>query len=461
MSGSDPGAPMAAQILFLFILTLINAFFAAAEMAVVSVNKNKIKGFAQEGNRRAIVLQDLLEEPNRFLSTIQVAITLAGFLASASAAVGMSDDLGAVLSSWGIPYGNKIAVVLVTLILSYVTLVLGELYPKRIALQHSEFIAMMVARPIVFISGLTKPFVWFLSLSVNLLLRLTRQKVDLDDEEFSEDEIMSMLEVGQESGVLKEEGKKMINSIFAFDDKLAYEVMTPRTDVFSIDINDPAEEYIDELMELRYSRIPVYDDDSDRILGILNIKDYLIKARVDGFESVDIREIIRKPYMIPETKNIDSLFFEMQQTKQQIAILIDEYGGFSGIVTMEDIIEEVMGDIDDEYDAEEPKIEAVDDSTFLIDGVMDLDDINEELGTHLESDNSETLGGFLIDILGEIPDEDEDIDRVIEFGNYIFRIESVKDRRIERVKLCILPEEEGSQEDVLEENEQERQNFRQ
>lgn len=456
MSASDPGAPLAAQILFLFILTLINAFFAAAEMAVVSVNKNKIKGFAQEGNRRAIVLQTLLEEPNRFLSTIQVAITLAGFLASASAAVGMSDDLGAVLSSYGIPYGNKIAVVLVTLILSYVTLVLGELYPKRIALQHSEFIAMMSARPIVFISRLTKPFVWFLSLSVNMLLRITRQKVDLDDEEFSEDEIMSMLEVGQESGVLKEEGKKMINSIFAFDDKLAYEVMTPRTDVFSIDINDPAEEYIDELMELRYSRIPVYDDDSDRILGILNIKDYLIKARVDGFESVDIREIIRKPYMIPETKNIDSLFFEMQQTKQQIAILIDEYGGFSGIVTMEDIIEEVMGEIDDEYDTEEPKIEAVDDSTFLIDGVMDLDDINEELGTCLESDNSETLGGFLIDILGEIPDEDEDIDRVIEFGNYIFRIESVKDRRIERVKLCILPEEESAQEDGSEENEQER-----
>ena len=444
----DPSSStsLAVQIIFLFVLILINAFFALAEMSIVSANKNKIKVLAQDGNKKAVLLQKLLEEPNKFLSTIQVAITLAGFLASASAAVALSDDLGAFLTKFGIPYGNQIAVVLVTMILSYITLVLGELYPKRIALQHSETIAMMVVKPLIVMSKITKPFVWLLSVSVNLLLRLTRQSVDVEDEEFSEDEVMSMLEVGQETGVLKEEGKKMINAIFDFDDKLAYEIMTPRTEVFLIDINDTPDEYLDELMELKYSRIPVYDDDLDNIIGILHIKDYFMKARDDGYEGVDIRSILRKPYFVPESKNIDSLFRDLQRTRNNIAILIDEYGGFSGIVTMEDIIEEIVGEIEDEYDEEESEIEKVDDQIYIISGFTSLDDINEEIGTNLESENSETIGGFLIDILGEIPDDDEREQRVIEYGNLVFKILSVKERRIEKVELFILPEETEEQE---------------
>ena len=255
-----------------------------------------------------------------------------------------------------------------------------------------------------------------------------------------------MLEAGRASGELKEEGKKMITSIFAFDDLLAYEIMTPRTNVFAIDINAPTEEYIDELMELRYSRIPVYEDDSDDIIGILYIKDYLIKAREEGFDNVDIRPILRKPYFVPETKNIDSLFMELQATKQHIAILIDEYGGFSGIVTMEDIIEEIMGDIDDEYDEGDPEIQKVSDDTYLVDGSMDIDDINEELDTKLESETSETIGGFIIDILGEIPDED-DIGKTVEFENYRFTIDSVNDRRIEQITMQILPIPDEEDED--------------
>lgn len=446
MPDPSPSTSLAVQIIFLFVLILINAFFALAEMSIVSANKNKIKVLAQDGNKKAVLLQKLLEEPNKFLSTIQVAITLAGFLASASAAVALSDDLGAFLTKFGIPYGNQIAVVLVTMILSYITLVLGELYPKRIALQHSETIAMMVVKPLIVMSKITKPFVWLLSVSVNLLLRLTRQSVDVEDEEFSEDEVMSMLEVGQETGVLKEEGKKMINAIFDFDDKLAYEIMTPRTEVFLIDINDTPDEYLDELMELKYSRIPVYDDDLDNIIGILHIKDYFMKARDDGYESVDIRSILRKPYFVPESKNIDSLFRDLQRTRNNIAILIDEYGGFSGIVTMEDIIEEIVGEIEDEYDEEESEIEKVDDQIYIISGFTSLDDINEEIGTNLESENSETIGGFLIDILGEIPDDDEREQRVIEYGNLVFKILSVKERRIEKVELFILPEETEEQE---------------
>ena len=261
-----------------------------------------------------------------------------------------------------------------------------------------------------------------------------------------EEEVMSILEAGQESGVLKEEGKKMINSIFALDDKLAYEIMTPRTDVFVIDIEDPPEEYVDDLMKLRYSRIPVCQGETDNIIGILNIKDYLIQAWEKGFESVDIASILRTPYFVPETKNIDALLFELQKMKQQIAILIDEYGGFSGIVTMEDIIEQVVGDIDDEYDEEEEIIDKVDDHIYLVDGDVSLEDLDEELGIDLTSETSETIGGFLIDMLGEIPDEN-DVGRIIEFENYQFKIMAIQDRRIERVKIYILDPAEQEAED--------------
>ena len=318
-------------------------------------------------------------------------------------------------------------------------LILGQFFSRKLALQHDEDIALKCIPVLEVISTLLRPVTFILMLCSNILLKLFRQETDVVDGSFSEEEVMSMLEVGQESGVLKEEGRKMINSIFAFDDKLAYECMTPRTDVFMIDIDDPIEEYLDDLMTLRYSRIPVYREDSDNIIGILNVKDYFRQAREDSFETVAIEPILRKAYFVPETKNIDSLFFELQKMKQQIAILIDEYGGFSGIVTMEDIIEQVMGDIDDEYDEEEEIIDKVDDNIYLVDGDVNLDDLNEELGINLQSENSETIGGFIIDLLGEIPDEN-DIGRIVKFENYELKIMAVHDRRIERVKIYILEE---------------------
>lgn len=238
----------------------------------------------------------------------------------------------------------------------------------------------------------------------------------------------------------------MINSIFAFDDKLAYEVMTPRTDVFTIDIEDPQEEYINELMELRYSRIPVFEDDSDNIIGILNIKDYLIAAWSNGFENINIRDILRKPYFVPESKNIDDLFRDLQNSKQHIAILIDEYGGFSGIVTMEDLVEEIMGDIADEFDDAEEYLTKLDDNTYILDGLISLYDLNDYLDLQLESENSETLGGFLLEKLGEIPEENLAEYPVIEADNLCFKIEAVNDRRIEKVKLSITPKKEDSEE---------------
>lgn len=426
------------QIIILAVLILFNACFAAAETAISSVNKGRVKTLAQEGNRKAAVLSKFIEDPNKSLAAVHVVITLVGFFASAKAAADFGDIAAGMLEDLGVPCSSGIAMFIIVLVLSFFMLAFGMFFPKRIATLHSERIALAAARPVRAFSVILKPFVWLLSVLVTILLKIFRQKTDVSDGEYSEDDVVSMLEAGQEKGELKEEGKKMITSIFEFDDLLAYEVMTPRTEVFSIDINAPTEEYIDELMELRYSRIPVYEDDSDNIIGILHIKDYLIKAREEGFDNVDFRSILRKPYFVPETKNIDSLFVELQTEKQHIAILIDEYGGFSGIVTMEDIIEEIVGDIDDEYDEEETEFQKISDDTYVIDGSMDLDDLDEELGVDLESENSETLGGFIIDILGEIPDEN-DVGNEIIFENYVFKIDSIKDRRIEKITMKILP----------------------
>ncbi|MBR5516722.1 MAG: HlyC/CorC family transporter [Firmicutes bacterium] len=313
-------------------------------------------------------------------------------------------------------------------------IVLGQYFPHKVAIQHAEGIVRKNEKIMNGLATFFSPITVVLMFVTNIFLRLFRQETQVEEDIFSEEEVMSMIQAGKESGVLKEEGTKMINSIFAFDDKLAYEIMTPRTDVFSIDIEDPVDEYIDELMKLRHSRIPVCKGDSDNIIGILHIKDYLIKARETKFENVDIESILRKAYFVPDTKNIDSLFIELQKTKQQIAILIDEYGGFSGIVTVEDIIEQVMGNIDDEYDEEEEIIDKVDDNLYLVDGDVSIDDLDEELGIELVSENSETIGGFIIDILGEIPDE-HDVGRVVEFEDYKFKIMSIEERRIKRVKI--------------------------
>ena len=251
------------------------------------------------------------------------------------------------------------------------------------------------------------------------------KKTDVDDSYFSEDKVMSMLDRGQESGEIKEEGRKMIDSIFEFDDLLAYEIMTPRTDVFMFDLDDDRSEYFEELMELTHSRIPVYKGDPDN--------------------NVDIKKLLRPAYFVPETKNIDSLFRELQIEKQHLAILIDEYGGFSGIVSVEDIIEQIVGDIDDEFDEEDRIIEKVNDTTYIVDGNVYLDDLEEETGVELESETSETVGGFIIDLMGEIPREKVRY-KPISYEEYDFTILSVKDRRIEKIRIEKVEREEGSDE---------------
>ncbi len=430
-------------------LIIINAWFAAARKSISESNKTKLRELAEDGNSKAkAVLPVLDNSPVSKLST-RVLNVIIYMIYCLSCMFFLAMPLYRKLFyTWGLGHLTAAAVIafIVVFFVSLIFLMaLGEMLPRRIAMQHAEGVLMTTAGSIKALNVLLRPVTVCIAGLAILFLKLFRQRADLNDNEYSEEDIVDMLEAGQESGELKEEGKKMITGVFAFDDILAYEIMTPRTDVFAIDINDPPEEYIDELMSLKFSRIPVYEDDSDNILGILYIKDYLIQAREQGFDNVDIKSILRTPYFVPETKNIDSLFFELQRTKQQIAILIDEYGGFCGIVTMEDIIEEVMGDIDDEYDEEEQELTKIGENLYMVEGSTYLDDINEELGTNLESEDSETIGGFIIDMFGEIPDED-DLGKEMTWENIVFTIDSVKDRRIEKVIMKINEKEDKDKE---------------
>lgn len=426
---SDPD--LYGYLIILFINLFLLGLFQSFTTALDSTSQSRLKNFTDENERYLKRLEftiALIERPLKY----QFSIKLFSLLIFSYS----------YLILWKMPYDFKLLAILWVILVVTFSILLSS----KIALLHSERIALKCCYFVYGLHIISIPLFWISKTVVNIILILFKQDIDIENKFFSEDEVMSMLEVGRESGIIKEEGRKMISSIFNFDDELAYEIMTPRTDVFAIDILEPTSEYIDKLMELRYSRIPVYEDDYDNIIGILNIKDYLIKARETGFDKVDIRGILRDPYFVPETKNIDSLFFELQKTKNHIAVLIDEYGGFSGIVTMEDIVEEIVGDIDDEYDEDAHVVKQIDENTFLIDGNVSLDDLEEDYGIVLESDSSETIGGFIIDNLGEIPTE-SDLGKEMDFGKYIITITSVKERRIDKVKLVITATKDSTEEE--------------
>lgn len=427
------------ELLLLVFLTAVNAFFACAEMAIVSINKNRIRILAEDGDKKAMRIEKVLEEPTRFLSTIQVAITLAGFFASASAATGISKVVGVQLESMGIAYGGTIAMVLITIVLSYFTLVFGELVPKRIALQKAETISLHSIGLINTVSIIASPFIKILSLSTNFVLRILGMKSEGLEEQISEEEIRSLIEVGQENGVFNKSQKDMITSMFEFDDIMAREVMSARTNVFAIDINEPLETYLDEMLENKYARIPVYDDEIDNIIGVLYMRDFILEAYKEGFDKVNIKSILHDPYFVPETKKIDELFHDLQTKKKYMAIVIDEYGGFSGIVTIEDLVEEVMGEIEDESDENEPKLERIDHRTYIVDGLFAINDLNDDLGLEIESNTSDTVSGLLIEQLGYIPKKEDR--SILKIENLQFEILEVEDKCIMKTRLKIMEKE--------------------
>ena len=435
------GGSLILQFIIIIVLTGINAFFSSAEMAIVSINRNKLKILVEEGNKKAIMLENLMKEPSKFLSTIQVGITLAGFFASASAATGLSQYLSIYLGKLKIPYSSHISMILITFLLSYITLVFGELIPKRIALRSSEKTALASVGIIVMVSKIFSPFVKFLTFSTNVILTVLKMKEDNIEEKVSKEELRSLVEVGREHGIINEVEKEMIENIIEFDEKVAREIMIPRTKVFLIDKNISVDELFEKKEVEVYSRIPVYEDEADNIVGILFMKDLMIEAYRKGFQNVKLPEIIQEAYFVPETKNVNELFNEMQAEKKHIAILIDEYGGFSGIVTLEDLIEEVMGNIADEFDADDSSIKKLAVNKYLINGELSLNDLNDYFHIELESKHYDTLSGLLIEHMGYIPEDDEDIEPIIIDG-ISFKPKRVKDKKIEWV-LTIFNKEEN------------------
>ena len=423
------------QLLLILILILLNAFFASSEMAIVSLNKSRLSILSEEGNEKAKLLLKLLDEPTKFLSTIQIGITLAGFLASASAATSLSMPVASALKNLKVPASEEIALFLVTLLLSYFTLVFGELFPKRLALQNAEKTAMSSVRSIILISKIASPFIKILTASTNMLVRLSGSDPDTSGEQVSEAEIRMMIGVGEENGIINETEREMLDSIFEFDNTLAKQIMTPRVNVFALDIETPVDELIDKILEEQYSRIPIYENDIDNIIGILYMKDLFLELRKGTISQETVRKLIRIPYFVPEAKNIDVLFKELQSTKNHMAILIDEYGAFSGIVSIEDLIEEVMGNIFDEYDDNFDEIKRIDSNTYIVDGLASIDDINDATNLNIESNDFDTIGGFVVSLLGHIPRENEE--KTVEFENIVFTVEKVDEKRISKLKILI------------------------
>jgi putative hemolysin len=416
----------------------LNAFFASSEIAIISLNDNKIKKMAEEGHKKAKLIDNLTSEPSRFLATIQVGVTLSGLLASALASESFADILTNAIKSTGLPVAESIlktvSLIVITLILSYFTLVFGELVPKRIAMQKPEEISMFSIRPLCFLSSLTIPFVRFLTLSTNFIIRLFGMNPDSQEERITEEEIRMMVDVGQEKGVIQGTEKEMINNIFEFDDTNASEIMTHRTDIIALPIGSNFHEVMDTVINEKYSRIPVYEESIDNIVGILQTKDLLIFRETNPADSFELKNIIRHPFFVPESKKTDELFKEMKKHKTHMAIIIDEYGGTAGIVTIEDLLEEIVGNIFDEYDDEEKEIDKIDENTFIIDGIISLDEVQDFLKVDLPVEEFETLSGFIIGELGRIPDEMEK--PAVEFNGVIFKVEEVDDKRIEKVKVC-------------------------
>lgn len=430
------------QFVLLFILTLLNAFFSATEMAMVSLNRSRAEQKAEEGDKRYIRLLKVLENPNHFLSTIQVGITLITILSGAK----LADTLGQVIASW---MGNgettyAIASFLSLAFLTYISIVFGELYPKRIALNLKDALAIRSVPIIIGLGKIVSPFVWLLSASTNLLSRLTPMTFDDADEKMTRDEIEYMLTKSEET--LDADEIEMLQGIFSLDELMAREVMVPRTDAFMVDIQDDSQTIIQSILKQNFSRIPVYDGDKDNVIGLIHTKRLLNAAYADGFENIVWKKILQDPLFVPETIFVDDLLKELRNTQRQMAILLDEYGGMAGLVTLEDLLEEIVGEIDDETDRAEIEVHQIGEDTYIAQGTMNLNDFNNYFGVELESDDVDTIAGYYLTGVGTIPTTEKiSYELVSQNKQVVLTNDKVKNGRVTKVKVQITelePEEE-------------------
>lgn len=441
----DPGSQtIYLQLSILFLLTLFNAFFSASEMALVSLNRSRVEQKAAEGEKKFVRLLTVLENPNNFLSTIQVGITFISILSGAS----LANDLGAVFAKW---MGNSATAQtagywLALAMLTYVSIVLGELYPKRIAMNMKENLAVVTAPVIIFLGKIVSPFVWLLSASTNLISRITPMNFDDADEQMTRDEIEYILTKSEQT--LDAEEIEMLQGIFNLDEMMAREVMVPRTDAFMVNIEDDINVIMTEILRQNFSRIPVYEGDKDNIIGLIHTKKILAESFTNGFDQLNIRRIMQEPLFVPETIFVDDLLKSFRNTQNQMAILLDEYGGVSGIVTLEDLLEEIVGEIDDETDKTEIFVREIAENTFIVQGSMTLNDFNEHFDLDLSSDDVDTIAGFYLTGLGTIPSQDEK--EAYELDNNGFHIvmvnDKVKNGRVTKLKILITPLDDENEE---------------
>ncbi len=441
----DPGSQtIYLQLSILFLLTLFNAFFSASEMALVSLNRSRVEQKAAEGEKKFVRLLTVLENPNNFLSTIQVGITFISILSGAS----LANDLGAVFAKW---MGNSATAQtagywLALAMLTFVSIVLGELYPKRIAMNMKENLAVVTAPVIIFLGKIVSPFVWLLSASTNLISRITPMNFDDADEQMTRDEIEYILTKSEQT--LDAEEIEMLQGIFNLDEMMAREVMVPRTDAFMVNIEDDINVIMTEILRQNFSRIPVYEGDKDNIIGLIHTKKILAESFTNGFDQLNIRRIMQEPLFVPETIFVDDLLKSLRNTQNQMAILLDEYGGVSGIVTLEDLLEEIVGEIDDETDKTEIFVREIAENTFIVQGSMTLNDFNEYFNLDLSSDDVDTIAGFYLTGLGTIPSQDEK--EAYELDNNGFHIvmvnDKVKNGRVTKLKILITPLDDENEE---------------
>ena len=427
---------MTTEILLLIALIMLNAFFAASEIALISLNDNKIKLLAAEGDIKAGKLVKLLSEPSRFLATIQIGITLAGFLASAFAAESFATPLLEFLQKYNLPvsaYILKVAVVLlITLILSYFTLVLGELVPKRVAMKKAESISYMVVEPLLLLLKIASPFVKFLTVSTNFFVRLLGIDPQSVEDDVTEEEIRMLVDVGEEKGTIHKWEKMMINNIFEFNNKTVEEIMTHRIELVGVKADISLTKLLATINKEQFSRIPVYENNLDNIIGMVYIKDLIDLVAKSDLENFKVRDYMRKPFFVPSKKNIDEVFETMRMAKVHLAIVIDEYGGTAGIVTMEDLLEEIVGNIFDEYDSESDlEFKELEAGLYEVNGLISLNELSRVLEMELPTKEYETLNGWLIGVLGEIPPKDST--REVVFKNLQIRILEVTEKKIRKV----------------------------
>ncbi|MGV3029281.1 hemolysin family protein [Streptococcus suis] len=441
----DPGSQtIYIQLLILFLLTLLNAFFSASEMALVSLNRSRVEQKAAEGEKQYIRLVSVLENPNNFLSTIQVGITFISILSGAS----LASDLGAILAQWlgDSATAQTAGYWLALALLTFISIVLGELYPKRIAMNMKENLAVVTAPVIIFLGKIVSPFVWLLSAATNLISRITPMNFDDADDQMTRDEIEYILTKSEQT--LDAEEIEMLQGIFNLDELMAREVMVPRTDAFMVDIDDEIAAIMAEILKQNFSRIPVYEGDKDNVIGLIHTKKILAEGFANGFDNLNIRRIMQEPLFVPETIFVDDLLKALRNTQNQMAILLDEYGGVAGLATLEDLLEEIVGEIDDETDKTEVFVREIADNTFIVQGNMTLNDFNEHFDMELESDDVDTIAGYYLTGVGTIPSQEEKVSFEVDSKDHhlVLSNDKVKNGRVTKLKILITPIEEDSNE---------------